>query len=160
MSGREHHYEVTVDWTGNTGKGTASYLSYGRDHDITAPGKPLLQGSADPAFRGQKDRWNPEELLVASLSECHMLTFLSLCARERIVVTAYRDAATGTMTEDGGYSGRITEVVLNPVVTVADPERAERAAELHHDANKTCFIANSVNFPVLHRPTTLVEGGA
>jgi organic hydroperoxide reductase OsmC/OhrA len=156
MSGREHHYEVTVNWTGNTGKGTASYLAYGRDHDITAPGKPLLLGSADPAFRGQKDRWNPEELLVASLSECHMLTFLSLCAREKIVVTAYEDAATGTMTEDGGYSGRITEVVLNPVVTIADPERAERAAELHHDANKTCFIANSVNFPVLHNPTTRV----
>ncbi|THV23568.1 OsmC family protein [Glycomyces paridis] len=153
MSGREHHYEVTVRWTGNRGEGTAKYLSYGRDHDITAPGKPLLLGSADPAFRGQAERWNPEDLLVASLSECHMLTYLSLCSRERIVVTAYEDAATGTMTESAGYSGRFSEVVLAPAVTIADPEHRERALELHHEANKGCFIANSVNFPVRHEPT-------
>ena len=152
MSGREHHYEVTVRWTGNTGKGTARYLDYGRDHDVTAPGKPLLHGSADPAFLGQADRWNPEDLLVASLSQCHMLTYLALCARERIVVTAYEDTASGTMTETAGHSGRITEVMLEPVVTISDPEKAERAAELHHEANKGCFIANSVNFPVRHRP--------
>ncbi|MEU5873507.1 OsmC family protein [Glycomyces sp. NPDC047369] len=150
MSGREHHYEVTVEWTGNTGNGTAKYFDYGRDHDITAPGKPLIRGSADPAFLGQKERWNPEELLVAALSECHMLTYFSLCARERIAVTAYTDAATGTMTEEKGNSGRFTEVVLHPVVTIADPAKAERAAELHHDANRDCFIAKSVNFPVRH----------
>jgi organic hydroperoxide reductase OsmC/OhrA len=152
MSGREHHYEVAVRWTGNTGKGTARYLEYGRDHDITAPGKPLLKGSADPAFLGQPDRWNPEDLLVASLSECHMLTYLALCARERIIVIAYEDNATGTMTEAPGNAGRMTEVVLAPVVTITDAAKAERAAELHHDANKACFIANSVNFPVRHRP--------
>ncbi len=156
MSGREHHYEVTVNWTGNTGKGTASYLGYGRDHDITAPGKPVIKGSADPAFRGQKERWNPEELLVASLSECHMLTYFSLCARERIVVTAYEDRATGTMTEEPGHTGRFTEVVLAPVVTITDPEQAERAAALHHEANQACFIARSVNFPVLHKPETRI----
>jgi organic hydroperoxide reductase OsmC/OhrA len=157
MSGREHHYDVTVHWTGNTGKGTARYLEYGRDHDITAPGKPLLQGSADPAFLGQSERWNPEELLVASLSECHMLTYLALCARERIVVTAYEDEATGTMVEEAGNSGRFAEVVLAPVVVITDPDRLERAVELHHDANKACFIANSVNFPVRHRPTVRAE---
>ncbi|WP_369431962.1 OsmC family protein [Glycomyces amatae] len=157
MSGREHHYDVTVRWTGDTGKGTARYLEYGRDHDITAPGKPLIKGSADPAFLGQSERWNPEDLLVASLAECHMLTYLALCARERIVVTAYEDRATGTMTEEGGASGRFTEVVLAPVVVVTDAAKAERAAELHHDANKTCFIANSVNFPVRHEPVIRVE---
>lgn len=157
MSGREHRYEVTVEWTGNRGGGTARYLDYGRDHDVTAPGKPLLLGSADPAFLGQKDRWNPEDLLVASLSQCHMLTYLALCARERIVVTAYADNATGTMTEERGNSGRMTEVVLAPVVVIADAAEAERAAELHHDANQACFIANSVNFPVRHEPVIRVE---
>lgn len=152
MSGREHHYEVSLRWTGNTGSGTARYLEYGRDHDLSAPGKPLIRGSADPAFLGQKDRWNPEDLLVASLAECHMLTYLALCARDRIVVTAYEDDATGTMTEASGNSGRMTEVVLRPRVTIADPAKADRAAALHHDANRTCFIANSVNFPVLHEP--------
>jgi len=156
MSGREHHYDVTVRWTGNHGTGTARYLEYGRDHDIIAPGKPLILGSADPAFRGQAERWNPEDLLIASLSECHMLTYLSLCARERIIVTAYEDNATGTMVEEGGNSGRFSEVVLAPVVVITDPDKAERAAELHHDANKTCFIANSVNFPVRHHPTVQV----
>jgi organic hydroperoxide reductase OsmC/OhrA len=156
MSGREHHYDVTVRWTGNTGKGTARYLDYSRDHDITAPGKPLIQGSADPAFLGHRERWNPEDLLVASLAECHMLTYLALCARDRIVVTAYEDNATGTMTEEAGNSGRFAEVVLAPVVVITDAARAERAAELHHDANKACFIANSVNFPVRHDPAIRV----
>lgn len=154
MSGREHHYEVTVSWTGDNGTGTTRYLDYGRDHTVTAPGKPVIYGSADPAFLGQAERWNPEDLLVASLSECHMLTFLALCARHRIVVTAYEDNASGTMTVEAGGSGRMTEVVLEPVVTITDPEKTEQAAALHHDANKACFIANSVNFPVRHRPTT------
>lgn len=155
MSGREHHYEITMRWTGNTGEGTANYRAYGRDHDLLAAGKPVIEASADPAFRGQPERWNPEELLVASLADCHMLTYLSLCSRERLVVTAYEDTATGTMGEDG-HGGRFTEVTLAPVVTIADPEKTERAMELHHDANKDCFIANSVNFPVHHRATIRV----
>jgi organic hydroperoxide reductase OsmC/OhrA len=154
MTGREHHYEVTMRWTGNTGKGTANYREYGRDHDLIVEGKPVIQASADPAFRGQPERWNPEELLVASLADCHMLTYLALCALERIVVTSYEDTATGTMLQDGN-GGRFTEVTLAPVVTIADPEKADRAMALHHDASKDCFIANSVNFPVHHNPTIL-----
>lgn len=152
MSGREHHYKITTRWTGNTGGGTANYRDYGRDHDLIAAGKPVIQASADPAFRGQPERWNPEELMVAALADCHMLTYLALCARERIVVTAYEDVTTGTMAELAG-GGRFTEVTLAPVVTITDPEKVDRALELHHDANKQCFIANSVNFPVHHRPT-------
>ncbi|THV42770.1 OsmC family protein [Glycomyces buryatensis] len=149
---REHHYEVNVRWTGNTGAGTAKYLEYGRDHEVSAAGKPRLLGTADPAFLGTADRWNPEELLVASLSQCHMLTYLALCARDRIVVYSYEDNATGVMTEERGNSGRFAEVVLNPTVVITDLEQIDRATELHHQANQTCFIAKSVNFPVRHRP--------
>ncbi|PWW67130.1 OsmC family protein [Actinokineospora spheciospongiae] len=148
---RQHDYRVTVRWSGDTGAG---YRDYVRDHDVVVEGKPVLKGSADPAFRGTSERWNPEELLVASLSECHMLTFLSLCARAGVVVTGYVDAATGAMREEPGNSGRFTEVVLRPEVTVADPAMVERAEALHERAHDTCFIANSVNFPVRHEPTT------
>ncbi|MFD0853027.1 OsmC family protein, partial [Actinomadura adrarensis] len=105
---RQHDYQVTVRWSGDTGAG---YREYERDHDVAAEGKPVLKGSADPAFRGTPERWNPEELLVATLSECHMLTFLSLCARSGIAVTGYVDAASGVMREEAGNSGRFTEVV-------------------------------------------------
>ncbi|GAB3660680.1 OsmC family protein [Glycomyces tarimensis] len=148
----EHHYEVTLKWTGNAGSGTRTYRDYGRDHEVVAQGKPTILGSADPAFRGQDDRWHPEELLVASLSECHMLTYLALCARSRIVVTEYEDLATGRMEQTRGNSGRFVEVVLNPKVTITDDAKLEDATDLHHEANEACFIANSVNFPVRHNP--------
>lgn len=147
---REHHYEVTVRWTGGTG--TTSYRGYARDHDVEAAGKPTLAASADPAFLGTADRWNPEDLLVATLSQCHMLTYLSLCARTGVVVTGYADRASGTMREDGAHGGRFTEVVLRPEVTVAEEGMREKAIALHHDAHDQCFIANSVNFPVRHEP--------
>ncbi|WP_424186756.1 OsmC family protein [Actinokineospora sp. G85] len=148
---KQHDYQVTVRWSGDTGAG---YRNYTRDHDVVVEGKPVLEGSADPAFRGTPERWNPEELLVASLSECHMLTFLSLCARAGIVVTGYVDAASGVMREEPGGGGRFTEVVLRPEVTVADPATVERAEALHTQAHDACFIANSVNFPVRHEPIT------
>ncbi|MGM1062004.1 OsmC family protein [Saccharothrix sp. Mg75] len=148
----EHHYEVTVRWTGNTGPGTARYRDYGRDHDVLAAGKPPLRASADPAFRGTPDRWNPEELLLASLSQCHMLTYLALCARNGVVVTGYADSASGVMREEPGDSGRFTEVVLRPEVVVADPGTVDAARSLHEAAHRACFIANSVNFPVRHEP--------
>ncbi|MEV6825245.1 OsmC family protein [Amycolatopsis sp. NPDC051102] len=148
---KQHDYRVTVRWSGDTGAG---YRGYGRDHDVLVEGKPVLKGSADPAFRGTPERWNPEELLVASLAECHMLTFLSLCARAGVVVTGYVDAAGGVMREEPGHSGRFTEVVLRPEVTVAAPATAERVEALHKQAHDGCFIANSVNFPVRHEPVT------
>ena len=75
-----HRYDVTVTWTGNDGEGTKSYRSYRRDHDVDAPGRPTVPGSSDPAFRGDPSRWNPEQLLVAALSQCHMLSYLHQCA--------------------------------------------------------------------------------
>ena len=139
---REHGYEVEVAWTG----ATTGIRDYSRAHEVTAGGKPVIPGSSDPAFRGDRDRYNPEELLVASLSQCHMLWFLSLAAEAGIVVTAYRDRAVGTMVEGADGGGRFTGVTLRPEVTVHSGR--ERLAELHEKAHHLCFIANSVNFPV------------
>lgn len=152
---RTHTYDVTVTWTGNTGTGTSSYRDYERAHDVTADGLPPIAGSADPAFRGDPSRWNPEQELVAALSQCHMLWYLHLCAVGGVVVTSYTDDAQGTMTESGG--GRFTEVVLRPKITVTDAAMLDKAASLHSEANAKCFIANSMNFPVLHEPEITVQ---
>ncbi len=152
MAGREHLYRVALTWTGNRGGGTTTYRSYGRDHEVSAPGKITLPGSADPAFRGDADRWNPEELLVAALSQCHLLSYLHVCADAGVVVTAYTDQATGTMRQTL-TGGRFSEVTLHPVVTVAAAQMAVMANALHETAHAACFIAASVNFTVTHEPT-------
>lgn len=152
---RTHEYDVTVTWTGNRGTGTSSYQDYDRAHDVTADGPPPLAASADPAFRGDPSRWNPEQELVAALSQCHMLWYLHLCAVNGVIVTSYTDTARGTMTESGG--GRFTEVVLYPKITVTDAAMVDKATSLHSEANAQCFIASSVNFPVLHEPEITVQ---
>lgn len=149
---KEHHYRVALDWTGNQGQGTGSYTAYSRDHVIRATGKPDLVATSDTAFRGSPGRYNPEELLVSSLSSCHMLWYLHLCATNDIVVTDYQDEARGTMVEAPDGSGYFKEVTLYPVVTITDAGRIPRAMELHREASKKCFIANSCNFPVRHEP--------
>jgi organic hydroperoxide reductase OsmC/OhrA len=145
---KTHSYETTVTWTGNTGSGTSGYRDYERASEISTAGKPAIPGSSDPAFRGDPARWNPEELLVASLSQCHMLWFLHLCSAAGVVVTSYRDQPIGTMTETEDGGGHFTEIALRPEVGFAEPAQAARAAELHKRAHELCFIANSVNFPV------------
>ncbi|MBP2313961.1 OsmC family protein [Azospirillum soli] len=157
MAGREHHYSTTVTWTGNQGTGTSGYKAYSRDHDITGPGKPTIPGTSDPAFRGDPSRYNPEDMLVASLSACHMLWYLHLCGTGGIVVTAYTDSAAGTMAEDSSGGGRFTEVILRPQVTLAPGSDLAKAEALHHDAHEKCFIANSVNFPVRVEARIAVE---
>lgn len=147
-----HRYETTVTWTGNTGTGTSGYRNYERAHEVTVDGKPPIPGSSDPAFRGDAARWNPEELLVASLSQCHMLWFLHLCATNGLVVTEYRDHAAGMMAETADGGGQFQQVVLRPQVRFAAPEHADRARPLHEQAHKLCFIASSVNFPVHCEP--------
>ncbi len=148
----EHSYALTVEWTGNNGTGTDGYRNYKRDHIVRIADKPDLLGSADPTFRGDPSRHNPEELLVAALSACHMLSYLHVCVKNGVVVTAYTDNATGSM-ETIGDGGHMTEVVLHPVVTVSDASMIEKAQSLHSEASKLCFIASSVNFPVRHEPT-------
>ena len=146
MAHREHKYPVTVTWTGNAGTGTSGYKAYRRDHAIESAGKPPIPGSSDPTFLGDKTRWNPEDLLVASTSACHKLWYLHLCAEAGIAVLAYVDEAEGTMVE--GEKGRFTQIVLRPRVTVRAGDDVELAQRLHHQAHEQCFIANSLNFPV------------
>jgi organic hydroperoxide reductase OsmC/OhrA len=140
-------------WTGNNGTGTDNYRTYERSHSISIENKTDILGSSDPAFRGDKTKHNPEELLVSSLSACHMLWYLHLCSEAAVIVVEYIDNATGIMTETGNGGGRFKEVTLNPMVTVAEYSMIEKANELHKRANELCFIANSVNFPVYHKPT-------
>lgn len=147
MSG-QHRYRTTLVWTGNDGSGTGTYRGYRRDHVISADGKPPLPGSSDPAFRGDGTRYNPEELLVASLSACHMLWYLHLCADHGVVVVEYRDEASGVMQEDDDGGGSFVRVVLRPRVRIAAGGDREKAHALHERAHGRCFIARSVRFPV------------
>jgi organic hydroperoxide reductase OsmC/OhrA len=149
---RQHRYPVTIAWTGNRGAGTSGYRAYDRAHDIAVAGKPVIPASSDPAFSGDASRYNPEELLVAAVSACHMLWYLHLCAVNRIVVTGYVDRAEGTMVENADGGGRFTAVVLKPAITVKPGADLELARRLHRDAHAKCFIANSLNFPVTHEP--------
>ena len=152
-----HEYRIGIEWTGNRGTGTSGYRAYGRELLIHAADKPALEGSADPTFHGNAERWNPEELLVAALSQCHMLSYLHMAVRAGIVVVAYTDRAEGTM-RTRGLGGAFTEAVLRPVVTVADASMVEAARAAHAEAREHCFIANSVNFPVRHEPEIRVAG--
>lgn len=154
---KNHHYKTTIQWTGNRGSGTSSYRDYERSHTISAENKPVIEASSDPAFRGDKTKYNPEEMLLSSLSSCHMLWYLHFCSEAGIIVTDYVDHATGIMEETNNGSGHFVEVTLHPIVTLQNEEMTEKAKELHHKANEFCFIANSVNFPVKHIPTVLVK---
>ncbi|MDB4923682.1 OsmC family protein [Mucilaginibacter sp.] len=149
----EHHYKTNIAWTGNLGNGTSDYRSYERSHTITVDGKPTIPASSDPSFRGSNIRYNPEELLVASLSSCHMLWYLHLCSVVGIVVIEYTDEAKGIMIETSDGGGHFKEVTLYPRVIVSDESMIDEANALHQKANKMCFVANSCNFPVFHKPT-------
>ncbi|WP_316314058.1 OsmC family protein, partial [Clavibacter michiganensis] len=113
---------------------------------------PLLEASADKPFRGDPAKWNPEELLLGALSECHLLSYLHACVTTGVVVVSYSDDATGTMVEDGKGGGAFTDVLLRPRVVVADESMIDAAVAAHRQAREWCFIANSVNFPVRHEP--------
>lgn len=152
---RTHRYDLTVSWTGNRGSGTSGYRDYGRDHDVSADGRPVIAGSADRVFHGDKARWNPELELVAALSQCHMLSYLHVCVNAGVVVTGYEDEPYGLMAETADGGGHFTEVVLRPRVTVATDGMTAAALALHAQASAKCFIASSVNFPVRHEPGTV-----
>ena len=147
--GKSHHYQIALNWTGNTGQGTKNYKAYSRDHLITAQNKPDIFGSADPSFLGDPAHWNPEELLLASIAACHKLWYLHLCASNQITVEAYEDTPTGEMVENANGSGQFTSVNLRPRVTISAGD-AELAHDLHEKVGDLCFIARSVNFSISH----------
>ena len=148
---KEHAYAAKVTWTGAAQGPVRDYAGYSREYRIEIAGKAPLTASADPMFAGDPALHNPEDMLVASLSACHMLTYLAVCARARIEVLSYEDEASGTMrlVREGGH---FTEAVLRPHVRVAPGSDLARARALHEDAHKHCFIANSVNFPIRNEP--------
>ncbi|HMG15379.1 MAG TPA: OsmC family protein [Saprospiraceae bacterium] len=143
-----HHYKINVEWTGNEGTGTSSYTAYTRDHIIKKDGKILLEASADPAFRGDSEKLNPEELLISAISSCHMLWYLHLCSDAGIVLTSYVDIPEGKMIQDNTGGGRFSKVVLNPMVNIQDKSLKAKAIELHDKAHELCFISQSCNFPI------------
>jgi organic hydroperoxide reductase OsmC/OhrA len=151
---RLHEYRIQNRWTGNLGAGTSSYSAYSRDHELSANGKSsAILGSSDPLFRGDRARYNPEELLVSAISACHMLWVLHWCADAGIVVTEYVDEAIGEMQERGDGSGEFTRVVLRPRMTVTDASRADEVLAIHARVHEVCAIARSVNFKVEQEPT-------
>ncbi|MET0637377.1 MAG: OsmC family protein [Chitinophagaceae bacterium] len=151
-----HQYEVGVRWTGNRGHGTSDYRSYARDHEISVEGKEIIRASSDPAFRGDSAVYNPEELFIASIASCHMLWYLHLCAEAGVVVVEYTDQVKGMMEESADSGGRFVSVTLYPKVVVSAESMIEQANELHEKANGLCFIANSLNFKVRHKPLATV----
>ncbi len=145
-----HEYYINLKWTGNLGKGTETYRGYSRNHIISIEGKEEIEMSADKLFRGDVDKYTPEEMLVASVASCHMLWYLHLCADNGVVVIDYSDKPIGKMIENPDGSGRFEEITLYPEVLISDTSLIAKATELHHRANKMCFIANSLNFEVKH----------
>lgn len=156
---QKHRFHVSNRWTGNLGAGTSTYTAYSRNHEISGAEKSArIPGSSHPDFRGDGSRYNPEELLVASLSTCHMLWMLHLCADSGITVTEYADEASGEMAlhPDGG--GEFTSATLRPRMTITDAARVEDALALHHRAHELCFIARSVKFQVTCEPVVTAAG--
>jgi organic hydroperoxide reductase OsmC/OhrA len=153
MSHGAHRYSAAITWTGNHDQGTSQYERYGREYTVRVAGKPDLQGSADPAFRGDASLHNPEDLLLIAISSCHMLSYLALCARSRISVLAYDDDATAVMELSADGGGRFTSATLHPRVVVQDAAHVQRALALHERAHASCFIASSCNFPIVHEAT-------
>lgn len=149
---KHHRYSVDVRWTGNLGDGTASYRGYRRSHELSAPGKAPIAGSSDPAFRGEADRYNPEELLVGALSACHMLWFLHQCADAGVVLETYEDSPEGVLEEAADGGGRFVEVVLRPRTTVRGDVAPALLRQLHERSHALCYVANSMNFPVRVEP--------
>jgi organic hydroperoxide reductase OsmC/OhrA len=156
MTRHPHHYAARVLWTGNTGQGTSTYSGYARDFRVLIAGKPELTGTADPAFRGDGRRHNPEDLFLVAIASCHMITYLALCARRGVRVVAYEDSATGSLELNAEGGGRFTEVVLRPRVSIDEAAHRDLAMRLHDEAQARCFIAASCRVPVHHRPAVEV----
>lgn len=154
---KQHQYKLTLAWLGNVGSGTLNYQAYNRDFVVIADGKPPISGSSDPSFRGDATRYNPEEMLLMAVSSCHMLWYLHLCAVNNIIVEEYTDEPTGIMEENQENGGQFTSITLNPIVKLKELYDTVKLNRLHSEANRLCFIANSLNFKILHEPGYIFE---
>ena len=154
----QHTYKTTVEWTGNKGSGTYDYRSYSRSHIIKIDGKANILGSSDSSFRGEKSKHNPEDMFVASISACHMLWYLHLCADAGVIVLKYKDDAEGSMIVDQSGGGRFNNVTLRPTIEITKESSLIKAEEAHTKAHGLCFIANSCNFDILVEPIILKAG--
>lgn len=146
--GKSHHFTIQLTWSGNRGEGTSSYTSYDRSHVLSSDGKEPLSCSSAPAFRGDGTLYNPEDMLLYSVSSCHMLWFLHCCADAGVVITAYKDCPQGTLVIEADGIGRFTDISLHPVVSLQDAAQAHLLSSLHDKAHQHCFIANSLSCPV------------
>lgn len=149
---RSHHYAATVEWTGNLGTGTSSYTSFSRDHTVSTPSTPTILASSDSAFKGDPSRWNPEQLFLAAISQCHMLWYLHLASQAGVVVLSYVDESSGVMIEQGDGRGRFEEITLHPRVTISGDSDSAKARALHATVSEYCYIARSVSAPITHHP--------
>ena len=141
-------HSATIKWKKQTE--SFAYEDYNRDHSWSVPGSDEINASAAPEFKGSPGKINPEEALVAAISSCHMLTFLAICARKRIVVNSYFDEATGFMERNEHGTLALTRVELSPVISFAEePPDDTRLEDIHHLSHKECFIANSVRTEIL-----------
>ncbi|HLT94540.1 MAG TPA: OsmC family protein [Membranihabitans sp.] len=150
---KEHTYHIGLHWTGNQGQGTRNYKAYQRSYTVSVEGKPDIHGSSDPLYRGDKSKYNPEDLFLASIASCHMLWYLHLCADAGITVHEYLDQTSGTVRNNADGSGHFIDVTLHPRVGLENLEHESLATQLHQEANKFCLIANSCNFVIRHKPT-------
>jgi len=150
---KQHDYIARVEWTGNRGEGTRTYRGYDRTWDIATPGKPAIHCSNDPLLGGDPGLPNPEDLLLASLSACHMLWYLHLASAAGIVVHAYQDNPIGAGETSPNGAGRFLSATLKPHIVVEAGADLAEAEAIHHRIHQFCFIARSVNFPVDYAPT-------
>lgn len=152
-----HSYDLQLTWTGNRGAGTYEYTAYDRKFTLSAINKPDILGSADPAFRGNKDRYNPEELMISSIASCHMLWYLHLAAANNLVIMDYKDNPSGTIEVKEFGLGRFIEVTLRPTVIIHNEDQSDLAVKLHDESHNKCIIADSFKFDIHIEPKIIIE---
>lgn len=143
-----HDFDAKIRWTGNQGRGTEHYKAYTRDWTLESPGKPPVACSNDPMLGGNPELYNPEDMLIAALSSCHMLWFLHLASDAGLIVQSYTDTPVGTGESLPDGTGRFVSALLQPEIGLTAPFDTELADRVHAQIHNHCFIARSVNFPI------------
>ena len=153
----KHLFKAEVKWTSNQNQEDSTKRFYSKSHTVLIEGKPILNVSAAKAFKGDSEKYNPEDLLLSSLVSCHMMSYLYVCSQNGIEVLEYSDNAEATLEVSPDGSGRFVTITLNPEVKISNSSQIQLALGLHQKANQLCFIANSCNFPVLHNASCVAE---